>query len=367
MSYYIKTLFISLLFIICIFLSLKNDLTKATLSNEVVNLNFNENPFDRSPLILPALQKALKNAAIYPDKAHDAFITKLAEYHHVQQDQLLVENGLSSILRLVAETFLGNEKTLIVADPTFDSLASYAKERGAKIVRVPLRDDYSHDLDSMLAQVDSSTKLIYICNPNNPTGTITPRDQIEDFLDKLPQDVYVFIDEAYHHFAVGSPQYISFIEKPIKDDRLIIGRTFSKIYGLAGMRLGYACSTANTIQKLKKYQATDSNNVAALMAGLAALDDESWMIQTINKFNEIRDEFYLQAAARGLKYIPTHANFIMLDIEGRSFQSVLEHFAKHKIMLGREFPPMHGHVRISFGLPEQMELFWLVWDKLPAN
>jgi histidinol-phosphate aminotransferase len=280
------------------------------------------------------------------------------------QDKLLVGNGLSSILGIVIETFLGEQKTLIVADPTFEFVISYALKRGSKVIPVPLKEDFSHDLESMLKQVDSSTKLIYICNPNNPTGSLTSRKQIEDFLKKLPPDVYVFIDEAYHHFARGSFDYTSFIDHPIKDDRLIVGRTFSKAYGLAGLRLGYAVSSSETIKKLKNLQTFDSNNVTAIQAGLAALDDEGWMLETVKKYQEIRSEFCAQATARGLQYIPSHANFVMLRIGDRSVQFILEHFEKHHIKLGREFSSMKKYIRVSLGRPKQMEQFWQVWDQL---
>lgn len=367
MSCKFKILFASLIFIVSVVLFIKTNQVKHSFTDESIHLNFNENPFGTSPSASAAMNTTLRDAARYPDKEAETFIAKLASYHSISPSQLLVENGLSSILRTAAETFLGNQKTLIVADPTFDFLASYAKERGGKVIKVPLNKDYSHDLETMLSHIDSSTKLIYISNPNNPTGTLTSRDQIEDFLKKLPKDVYVFIDEAYHHFAMDSPHYISFIDSPIKDDRLIVGRTFSKAYGLAGIRLGYAVSTPNTITKLKQFQTIDSNNVVALKGGLAALNDELWMLNTVKKLKEIREEFYNQAHARGLKYIPTHANFIMMETGGRSVQSIQKHFAKYNIELGREFPPMHKHIRISFGRPEQMKQFWLVWDKLPQT
>lgn len=365
MSKKFKILLASMIFIVSAALFVKTDLVNHSLTDESIHLNLNENPFGNSPLASAAMNMAINDAPRYPDKEAETFIVKLASYHSISPNQLLVENGLSSILRTVAETFLGNQKTLIVAEPTFDCLISYTHERGGKVIKVPLKKDYSYDLEAMLSQIDSSTKLIYIINPNNPTGTLTSRAQIEAFLKKLPKDVYVFIDEAYHHFAMDSPQYISFIDNPIKDDRLIIGRTFSKAYGLAGIRLGYAVSTPDTITKLKQFQTIDCNNVVALKGGLAALNDEPWMLSTVKKLKEIRDEFYNQAHARGLKYIPTHTSFIMMETGGRSAQSVLKHFAKYNIELGREFPPMNKHIRISFGSPEHMKQFWIVWDKLP--
>lgn len=337
---------------------------KTQYHQKTVYLNFNENPFGSSPLVEKAISKSIDLMAFYPDNEVETLKVKLADYHYAQPDRFLVGNGLSSLLHTVVGTFLGSQYTIITAEPTFDVFERYVQAQGGNIVKVPLNSDYSHDLDTMLQKVDSSTKLIYICNPNNPTGTLTPRHQIEDFLKCLPSDVYVLIDEAYHHFVTNAVEYISFIDKPIKDDRVIVGRTFSKVYGMAGMRLGYLFSTPSTIEKLNKRQAIDSNNRSAVEAGIAALGDEAWILNTSKIIEEIRDKFYEQAKIRELKYIPSHANFVMLETDGRSVQFILEHFEKHNIKLGREFSSMSNYIRVSLGLPEQMERFWIVWDLL---
>jgi histidinol-phosphate aminotransferase len=359
-----KRCLLLLMLAICALFSFNREISKEN-EDKIISLNFNENPFRSSPLVQEAMSKALTQSAFYPDKEAEVFIAKLAEYHMTDKNRLLVGNGLSSLLHTVVDTFAGDGEALIMADPTFDFMAWYALERGGNIVKVSLNADYAHDLETMLMHVDASTKLIYICNPNNPTGTLTPREQIEDFLRRLPKEVYVFIDEAYHHFVASSDKYISFIDKPIEDDRVIVGRSFSKIYGLAGMRLGYLFSTPATNEKLKKHQAFDSNNRVALEAGIAALHDEAWMLDTVKKFEKIREEFYIQAEARELKYIPSQANFVMLETKGRSVQAILEHFERHHMKLGREFLPMNNHIRVSLGLPEHMERFWTVWDQLP--
>lgn len=216
----------------------------------------------------------------------------------------------------------------------------------------------------MLNEVDASTKLIYICNPNNPRGSITPRNQIEEFIKKLPPTVYVLIDEAYHHFVVGKEGYISFIDKPIEDDRVIVGRSFSKIYGLAGMHLGYLVSSRDTIKKMKNFMAFDRVSCAVLRGAIAALNDEATILQAVKKFDKIREEFYRQTEKRKVKYISSYGNFVMLHIGERSIQSIIEHFRQNNIIIGREFPLMEHYVRISLGTSEQMEKFWKVWDKM---
>lgn len=363
----IKFLFLSLISVSLFSSPVNKEQVFKLEENKPIHLNFNENPFGPSPMVKTSMLKTYQSTSLYPDDEENAFLRELASYHSVSESELLVSNGLASILSITADTFLTDQNSLILGDPTFDVIATYAKERGAKIIKVPLKEDFSHDLDGMLKKIDSRAKLIYICNPNNPTGAITPRVEIENFLKKLPPDVYLFVDEAYHHFAEESPGYVSFIEKPIKDDRLIVGRTFSKVYGLAGVRLAYAFSTPITIEKLKKKTVMDSNNIVALSAGRAALKDDAAMVAMVRKIKEVKEAFYEQADARGISYIPTHGNFIMMETDERSVQSVLDHFKKHHILLGREFPPMHTHIRISFGLPEEMAKFWEVWDQLPKQ
>lgn len=336
-------------------------------ASEPISLNFNENNFGCFPSVTEAMQNALEAVNNYPDAATDDFITQLASYHSIKPEQIFISSGLSSILNISAEVFLGPGKKLIMAQPTFEVIKRYAQVRGTKVVEIPLRKDYSHDLPAMLSQIDASTKLIYICNPNNPTASITPRKEIEDFIQKLPEDVYVFIDEAYHHFAVGSQGYVSFIDKPIPNKNVIVGRSFSKSYGLAGMRLGYAVASPEIISTLHKFSAIDLVNNVVLRAGCAALKDEIGLSEMIQNFENARNEFYRQAKVRGLSCIPSYCNFIMVETNGRAVKDIIKHFKSHNIFIGREFPLMNSHVRVSLGRPEEMIKFWQVWDLLPQN
>lgn len=338
------------------------------LSSEDIHLSYNENPFGPLPSVRMAMERAVGSSNRYALESYTELIQQLTTtYPGVKEDQILLSSGLSSIFPLIAETFLGPGKTIIAANPSYEYMKIVAEARGTQVVEVPLTADYAHDLNAMLAKVDESTKLIYICNPNNPTATITPRSEIEAFIKKLPPDVYVFIDEAYHHFAIGSKDYTSFIDAPINDDRLIVGRTFSKIYGMASMRLGYVVSAPSTINKLKKYIMKDPVSVAALQGGIAGLKDEEGLQEMTKKFEQAKSEFCRQAEARGLTYIPSHASFIMLETGGKPAQEVIKYFADNHIILGREFPALPTYLRISFGTPAEMETFWKVWDTMPKS
>src|SRR5882757_2184131 len=201
-------------------------------------LNSNENAYGPFPSVL-AMGNPFLEAHRYPDHRIDLLREKLAALHKVSNDQLVTGCGSSEILRLAACAFAGPGRKLIMAAPTFESIGSYSDVIHAEVVRVPLAANFTHDLDAMLRAAGSDAGLIYICNPNNPTANLTPRRDLEDFIGRLPKNTMVLMDEAYHDFVGENPDYVSFLDRPMDDDRVIVARTFSKIYGLAGMRLGY--------------------------------------------------------------------------------------------------------------------------------
>jgi histidinol-phosphate aminotransferase len=205
---------------------------------------------------------------------------------------------------------------------------------------------------------------VYICNPNNPSGNLTPRADLEDFIRKLPKNTRVLIDEAYHDFVPAGPEYASFLDRPLDDDRIIVARTFSKIYGLAGMRLGYGVAGKDTAAQMRKQRLQDSLNIFVMRCALTSLDDSNAHQYAVRRNAADRQEFMRQAAARNVKTIPSSANFVMLET-GRPIQTVIDFFAKRLIKVGRPFPPLANLARISLGTPEQMKEFWRVWDELP--
>jgi histidinol-phosphate aminotransferase len=214
-----------------------------------------------------------------------------------------------------------------------------------------------------LQHAASNAGLVYVCNPNNPTGNLTPRAEIEDFIKKLPKETYVLIDEAYHDFVPHGPDYASFIDRSVDDDRVIVARTFSKIYGLAGMRLGYAITTKKTAEKVRKHRLQDCLNILVTRCALTSLDDSAAHRHAVERNAADRDEFMRQAAARKLKPIPSCTNFVMMETH-QPIHSLIDSFAKNNVRIGRPFPPMDTYARISLGTPAQMKKFWRVWDGL---
>ncbi len=281
-------------------------------------------------------------------------------------DQILLGCGSTEILFVTAAAVLGPSKNLMVASPTFGALETQAKLLGAEVIALPLTTDYAHDLNGMLERMDASTALVYICNPNNPTASLTPRKEIEAFLNKLPKHALVLIDEAYHHYVRPSSMYASFLDEPLQDDRVIVCRTFSKVFGLAGLRVGYGVGAASTIARMAPHIMGMSVNSIAISAGLAALDDAKSVQHSVKVNNDARQEFFNQAVARMLAPIDSQTNFVMI----RAYQgadAVIEHFRKNKVLIGRKFPLMDHHVRVTLGTEAEMREFWQVWDKMPRS
>ena len=327
-------------------------------------LNSNENPYGAFPSVRKAMVDAISVSNRYPDYEFDALWDSLAKLHGCKAEEITLGCGSTDILRMAAVAFCSPHNSLVMAHPTFEALGMYAARTGTPNVKVPLRSDYSHDLEQMLAKAKQGAGLVYICNPNNPTGSITPRKEIEHFITELPQETYVLIDEAYHHFVQPRADYVSFADRRVADPRIIVARTFSKIYGMAGLRLGYAVGTKDTIEKLSASHVYDNPNCIAARAGAAALADSASLDDAIRRTLRDRDEFNREAKTRRLETISSHANFVMLNA-ARPTRAVIDHFKSHRILIGRPFPPFDTQVRVSLGTPAEMKQFWQVWDQMP--
>jgi histidinol-phosphate aminotransferase len=326
-------------------------------------LNSNENAYGPFPSVL-AMKNPFQDVNRYPDRNYDGLIDRIAASHKVKSNQVLLGAGSTEILKVAACAFTGPGKKLVMAAPTFEAIGFYADAVKADIVKVPLASTFSHQLTQMLEAVGKNGGLIYVCNPNNPTASLTPRRSLENFIRELPPNTYVLMDEAYHDFVPVSADYISFLQTPVDPDRVIVARTFSKIYGMAGLRLGYGVASAATIKLMAQHKLEDSANNFVLRAAAISLDHEDEHKAAIMRNGFDRDEFLHQCAARKLPAIPSWTNFVMINTQ-RPVRTVIDHFKKNNIRIGRPFPPMETFARISLGKPDEMKAFWQVWDKLP--
>src|SRR5229473_973722 len=333
---------------------------------EPVLLYRNENPYGPSEKVLAVMRESAASGNRYPRTEYDTLLDKLAALHQVKREQIVLGCGSGEILCMAAMAFLKPGKRLVEAAPTFPALGKLAQTAGIEVADVPLNKRYEHDLPTMLDRAGNSAGLVYIVNPNNPTGSLTPRKDIDAFLAKLPANIPVLIDEAYHHFATPGGAYESFLDRSRNDPRLIVARTFSKIYGLAGMRIGYAVATLEMAKRLAAGFPGWSVSIASARAASAALDDVDYVRLGVNRNADDRQEFMHQANARSLHPIDSQTNFVMFD-PLRPPDLVIDHLKKHNILIGPKYPALEKYIRVSLGTPAEMQEFWRVWDLLPPS
>lgn len=335
-------------------------------SGEPVLLYRNENPYGPSDKVLKVLRDSASASNRYPRTEYDTLIDKLAALHQVKREQIVLGCGSGEILCMAAMAFLGSGKKVVLPAPTFPALGNLAKNSGTEVAEVPLGKHYEHDLNAMLAHCDESTNLVYLCNPNNPTGSITQRKDMELFMTRLPSRTFILVDEAYHHFASPDSGYVSFLDDSFPNSHLIVARTFSKVYGLAGMRIGYAVASREVAKRLAAGFPAWSVSVVTARAASAALDDQEYVRLGVKRNSDDREEFMKEAAARKLFVIPSQTNFVMLDPQ-RSPDEVIAHLKKHNILIGPKYPVLDKYIRVSLGKPEEMKIFWQAWDQMPPR
>jgi histidinol-phosphate aminotransferase len=343
-----------------------NDAPRVATAADPVLLYRNENPYGPSEKVLVVLRDSVTSSNRYPRTEYDTLIGKLAAMHKVKPEQIVLGCGSGEILGMAALAFLKPGKKLVQAAPTFPSLGKLAQAAGVEVASIPLNKRYEHDLGTMLDAARSSTGLVYIVNPNNPTGTITPRKDIEAFISKLPPDVTVLIDEAYHHFVTPNAAYESFLDRHFADPRIIVSRTFSKIYGLAGMRIGYAVATPEMAKSLPAGFPNWSVSVVSARAASAALDDVEYVQLGIKRNTDDRQELLNQVNERMLRAIDSQTNFVMVN-PMRPPDEVIEHLKKNHILIGPKYPVLDKYIRVSLGTPGEMQAFWRAWDLMPPT
>src|SRR5438445_2548635 len=328
--------------------------TSLTAGGNIVRLSANENPYGPSPKALQAITDSFGLACRYPDEHNNVLIDKLAKLNNVDRGQMLLGDGSGEVLKLCAETFTGPQNgKLVAADPTFEAILNNATANGAEVVKVPLTSTFAHDLPKMLAAAKGG--LVYVCNPNNPTASITPKDELRDFIAKTPRETMILADEAYFHFA-DSPDYESVIPLVKDHPNLIVSRTSSKIYGMARLRCGYCVAPKETIERMRQQQMWDSVNCMALAAATASLDDPDHVPngQRLNK--EAKQFTTSELEKMGYKSIPSQANFIMFDCR-RPVVPIIKAMKDRNIHVGRLFPALPNHMRLTIGKKSEMESF----------
>ena len=317
--------------------------------SDSIKLASNEHPFGPSPRVIAAIRAALEEIHRYPDGASFALRERLATRLGVSEGQLVFGCGGDEILELLAKTLLSPGDEVLYAWPSFAMYPIVAQGMGASSVRVPLDALQRHDLPAMADGVTDRTKLIFVCNPNNPTGTTVGAKEFDAFMQRVPEDVVVMIDEAYWEFA-ERPDFPDSLAWVARRPATLVLRTFSKVYGLAGLRVGYGVAGAELADYLQRARHPFNVNRLAEAAAVAALDDREHVERTIAMVVEGRAYLTRELRAMGVEVIPSEANFLLARVGEGSYQVLLEQ--------GIIVRPLAGYglddcVRITVGAPEQ--------------
>jgi len=328
---------------------------KRGMPEDTIILSSNENPYGPSEKALDAARHFGGIPNRYPDSLEDDARAAIARSHGVTPDHITLGCGSSEILQMADDAFTGPGKKAVAAEPTFEAVLDFARVLSAEPVKVPLTADFRHDLPKMAAACDEKTGLVYVCNPNNPTGTIMTGDEIAAFAAKVPPSVTILVDEAYHHF-VEDPRYRTACELIEKHPNLVVARTFSKIYGMAGLRLGYAVGQPSRISKMAPYATFSNANAAVLAAAIASLADADLVPRQRKALNDARRWLVAEMTKQGRRTIPSETNFVMIDVGG-DVLPVIKAFRERKILVGRKFPSLGNWLRVTVGKPEEVQAF----------
>ncbi len=335
------------------------------LPKDVAWLNANENPAGPPPSALRAMTEALPSSWRYHYPEFGEFYDALARSEDLNRDQILVGAGSSEVLHAAVDVFTSPTAPLITMMPTYEAPPELARALGRRVIEVPLTDGYYADVRKMVNEAEKAGGgLLYLCNPNNPTSAVTPKEDIRWMVSNLPPNTWVLIDEAYIHFA-ATPEMESALGYVRQGKNVMVTRTFSKIYGMAGMRAGFICARPDVIQRLSPFR----NNVISIVTVrgvLAAIAESKTMIpQRRATLARTRTELCAFLKQKGLRYIDPQANFMMIDI-GRDVRPFGAAMARQGVAVGRPFPPMNQMLRVSIGTDADMakfrDAFWAVYS-----
>ncbi len=321
----------------------------------LVKLSSNENPYGPSKKVRQALIDNFDSVCRYPFEDRAVLQKKLAEKEGVTTDHILITVGSTEALKITALAYGLNGGEVIAADPTFETMLYYADHFGAYVNRVPVKEGTLElDIEEMENRISGNTRLVFLCNPNNPTGTIVPADKLRDFCESASKKTMVFSDEAYYDY-ITVPEYPSMLELVKDNQNVIVSRTFSKVYGLAGIRLGYIVARPDIIKRIKKCQ-VDRPNILALHAGITAMDEHDFYKYSLDMNLQARQKIYDSLDALNLEYVKSHTNFVFFKtgVEIKQFNASMQ---EQGVKVGRPFPPYTKWCRVSTGKLEEVDKF----------
>jgi histidinol-phosphate aminotransferase len=321
-----------------------------------IRLNSNENPLGISPMARQAIIDGMVDANRYP-RGRGEVIAALATKHGMPGETFVIGAGSTEVLKMAVQALAAPSGALVLGEPTYEDAPWYAGPFDIQQVKVPLMADGAHDLERMRQAANAATGavLVYLCNPNNPTGTLTPSADIDAWIESAPENMYFLVDEAYYDY-VRDTRYWSALKWVPDRPNVIVARTFSKVYGMAGIRLGYAITHPETAQRVRRMRVRNNANHFATVAGLASLRDPDFVRRSLDVNERGKAILYACLDELGLAYVPSHTNFVMHRISGE-LQVYRQRMREMGIWVGRPFPPMLDHCRLSIGTPDEMETF----------
>lgn len=319
--------------------------------SKIVKLASNENPFGCSKRVTEALASLSTQYALYPDGAAFELREKVAAHLHVKPEQLLFGSGLDEVIQMVSRALLEKGTNVVMANPTFSQYYHHAVIEGAEVREVPLKDGI-HDLDTMLKQIDEQTQIVWICNPNNPTGTYVEKQKLLSFLEAVPKSTLVIMDEAYYEYA-GAKEYPQTLPLLEEYENLMVLRTFSKAYGLAAFRIGYAVGNEKLIQQLEVARLPFNTSAVAQAVGSVAIKDQEFLQECVKQNAEGLNQYYTFCKEYDVFYYPSQTNFIFLKL-GIPGNEAFERLMRkgYIVRSGAAFGLPDG-IRITVGLKEE--------------
>jgi histidinol-phosphate aminotransferase len=326
-----------------------------------VIIDANENPLGPCDAARKAIVDMAPQGGRYSYWLHDEFVKTFTGMEGLKPEYVRVFPGSSEPLHFSVLSFTSPTKSYVTADPGYEAGMKAAKVSGARVVKTPLTRTYSHDIKAMLAAAPDAG-LFYVCTPNNPTGTMTPHSDIEQLLAAKPKGSVVLVDEAYIHFSDG----VSAIDLVKADQDVIVLRTFSKIYGMAGIRCGAAIARPDLLAKLENFSGWSAMPITALAAATASLKHEHLISERKQLNAAIRQKTFDWLSSQGYSYTPSQSNCFMLETK-RPSKEVIDAMAKHNVYIGRPWPVWPTHVRITVGTQPEMDAFQAAFDAVMKN
>jgi len=332
----------------------------AAAAADAVWLNANENPYGPPAVAVEAMKAVLPESNRYHFQKYEAFHSAIAESEGLEGRQVLVGAGSTEVLHAAIEAFTGPDKALVVMDPTYEAPAWIAESGGRKVAAVSLTEEYYADVKRLAAEAQrNQAGLVYLCNPNNPTSALTPKQDIDWLVDNLPSKAVLLIDEAYIHFSLAP----NALEHVRKGKNVIVARTFSKIYGMAGLRVGFGCARPDLIDKMRPFRNNVISIVGQRAAAAALVEREAMLKSRREQFSATRADLCQWLRKRELRYIEPHANFVMLDL-GRPVGPFSAQMMRRGVIVGRPFPPLTTMMRVTLGTDGEMARFKQVFEEV---